>query len=84
MIIWIASYPKSGNTWIRAMLSAYFYSNKGNFSFVLLDKIKEFPKNSEYLNKISVGKNFFYGYSSERISPGQTDTKLSLFLQQST
>ncbi len=57
MIIWIASYPKSGNTWLRAMLSAYFYSNNGNFSFDLLDNIKEFPKHSEYLNKISVGKN---------------------------
>ena len=40
MIIWIASYPKSGNTWIRAMLSAYLYSNNGNFSFDLLDNIK--------------------------------------------
>ena len=25
--------------------------------------------------KFSVGKNFFYGYSSERVSPGQTDKK---------
>ncbi len=57
MIIWIASYPKSGNTWIRALLSAYFYSNEGNFHFDLLEKIKEFPKHSEYLNEISVGKN---------------------------
>ena len=57
MIIWIASYPKSGNTWIRAMLSAYFYANDGNFFFELLDNIKEFPKHSEYLNKISAGKN---------------------------
>ena len=57
MIIWIASYPKSGNTWIRAMLSAYFYSKDGNFFFELLNNIKEFPKHSEYLNKISIGKN---------------------------
>ena len=47
MIIWIASYPKSGNTWIRAMLSAYFYSKDGNFFFELLNNIKEFPKYSE-------------------------------------
>ena len=59
MIIWIASYPKSGNTWIRAMLSAYFYSKDGNFNFELLDNIKEIPKNSEYLNKISKEKNLF-------------------------
>jgi len=24
-IIWLASYPKSGNTWVRAFLTAYFY-----------------------------------------------------------
>ena len=31
MIIWIASYPKSGNTWLRALLSTYFFSNDGTF-----------------------------------------------------
>ena len=25
MIIWIASFPKSGNTWMRAFLCAYLY-----------------------------------------------------------
>ena len=29
MILWVASYPKSGNTWIRALISTYFYSNEG-------------------------------------------------------
>ena len=27
MIIWIASYPKSGNTWIRLFLKSYFKYN---------------------------------------------------------
>ena len=43
MIIWIASYPKSGNTWIRALLSAYLYSKDGIFNFDLLKKIHQFP-----------------------------------------
>ena len=43
MIIWIASYPKSGNTWIRAMLSSFMYSKDGKFSFELLKKIPQFP-----------------------------------------
>ena len=43
MIIWIASYPKSGNTWIRALLSSYLYSNDGIFKFELLKKISQFP-----------------------------------------
>ena len=42
MILWIASYPKSGNTWIRALVSTYLYSNDGEFSFSLLKKIPKF------------------------------------------
>ena len=57
MIIWISSYPKSGNTWVRALLSSYFYSKDGNFHFDLLEQIKEFPKHSDYLNEISVDRN---------------------------
>ena len=43
MIIWIASYPKSGNTWLRSLLSAYLYSSDENFDFALLRKISKFP-----------------------------------------
>ena len=31
MIFWIASYPKSGNTWLRALISTYFFSKDGTF-----------------------------------------------------
>ena len=50
MIIWIASYPKSGNTWLRSLLASYFFSKKGEFDFSLLDKIKQFP-DSDYFIK---------------------------------
>jgi len=43
MIIWIASYPKSGNTWMRSFLSSYIYSEKGEFDFKLLKNIVQFP-----------------------------------------
>ena len=43
MIIWIASYPKSGNTWVRSLLSSYLYSDNGIFNFELLEKIHKFP-----------------------------------------
>ena len=44
MIIWIASYPKSGNTWVKSLLSAYLYSKDGTFNnFDLLKKIEQFP-----------------------------------------
>ena len=43
MIIWLASYPKSGNTFLRALLSAYFFTKDGNFYFESLKNIKQFP-----------------------------------------
>ena len=46
MIIWIASYPKSGNTWVRSLLAAYLYTKDGNFNFELLRKIRQFPSKS--------------------------------------
>ena len=43
MIVWLASYPKSGNTFLRSLLSAYFYSKDGNFEFDSLAQIPQFP-----------------------------------------
>ena len=43
MIIWLASYPKSGNTLVRSMLSSYFFSNDGLFNFDLIKNIRHFP-----------------------------------------
>ena len=43
MILWIASYPKSGNTWLRALISSYFYSKDGIYNEDLLKKIDQFP-----------------------------------------
>ena len=44
MIFWIASYPKSGNTWLRALISSYFFSKDGNFSKDLIKNIDQFPE----------------------------------------
>ena len=43
MIIWLASYPKSGNTWLRSLLASYYYSKTGEFEFEMLSKIQAFP-----------------------------------------
>ena len=50
MIIWIASYPKSGNTWVRSIISSMLYSNDGVFNFNLLKKIHQFPNNKYFVN----------------------------------
>lgn len=44
MIIWLASYPKSGNTWVRTLISSLLYSEDGIFNFSLLKKIPQFPE----------------------------------------
>ena len=43
-IVWLTSYPKSGNTWIRAFLSSYLFSKNAEFEFSLLHKIEKFPR----------------------------------------
>ena len=48
MIIWLASYPKSGNTLVRSMLTSLIYSEDGNFNFNLLKKIDQYPQNHHF------------------------------------
>ena len=43
MFIWLASYPKSGNTLVRSMLAAYFFSENGIYEFDQIKNIKQFP-----------------------------------------
>ena len=50
MIIWLASYPKSGNTWLRSLLSSYFFTNDGSFNFNILKNIDQFPS-APYFSK---------------------------------
>ena len=50
MIIWLASYPKSGNTLLRGMLATYFFSKDGNFDFNYLYKIGQFPSLIHFKN----------------------------------
>ena len=57
MIIWIASYPKSGNTWIRSFISSLLYSNDGTNDFSNLDKIKQFPDRSLFKNFVDDFQN---------------------------
>ena len=52
MIFWIASYPKSGNTWIRSFISTYYLSNSESFDFNFLKKIKQFPHEKYFNNKL--------------------------------
>ena len=59
MIVWIASYPKSGNTWVRSFLSDYLNKSKTDFDFSILQKIKRFPRKELYDNLKINYNNFF-------------------------
>ena len=61
MILWLASYPKSGNTWLRCLLSSYYYTKNGEFKFDLLNNIPQFP-----------AEKFFYKYRNLIKHPSDT------------
>ena len=50
MIFWIASYPKSGNTWLRALISSYYYTEDGIFDPNIIKKIGQFPEKRHFSN----------------------------------
>ena len=51
-IFWIASYPKSGNTLLRAILSSLFFSKDGTFFHLKLIKAIQGLENKWRLNFI--------------------------------
>jgi len=61
MIFWIASYPKSGNTWLRILLASYFYTKDGIYDEIVLKNIDQFPQ-----------KKFFDSFNFDQNIP--TDT----------
>ena len=53
MIVWISSYPKSGNTWIRTFISTYYLSSNDKFDFNMLKNIQQFPHEKFFNKKIT-------------------------------
>ena len=48
MIIWLASYPKSGNTWLRSFIASLLFNKSGNFNLKCLSNIPQFPLRSHF------------------------------------
>ena len=81
MIFWIASYPKSGNTWLRTLISSYYYSKEGIFSQNIIKNIGQFPEkihfqNFDYIPEIPIDTSRFWIKAQERIN---LDKKLRFF-----
>ena len=47
-IIWIASYPKSGNTFLRFLIASLLHSKKGDFEFDIIKNIRQFDIDKYY------------------------------------
>ncbi len=62
MIIWLASYPKNGNTWLRSLISAYYYTKDG---FFLGDQ------HLNYISQFPV-KKYMEGFNYNLNLPGDT------------
>lgn len=52
MIIWLASYPKSGNTWVRSFISSILFTKDGDVDLSKLENIRQFPLRSQFTNYI--------------------------------
>ena len=67
MIFWLASYPKSGNTWLRTLISSYYYTKDGKSARkLLLNTSKEYNLNIHFLPPL--GQNELLDiYASESI-----------------
>ena len=81
MIFWIASYPKSGNTWLRSLLSSYFYSENGIFNQNLLENISQFPERRHFVHfkydsKVVTDTSKFWVKAQEKINE---NNKLNFF-----
>ena len=57
MIIWLASYPKSGNTWIRTFISSIIFSKDGITNFNNLEKIPQYPMRRHFHNLVENFQN---------------------------
>ena len=56
MIIWLSSYPKSGNTWLRSFLVSYYFTRDGEFNFEDLSRIPDYPSRNFLSKEININE----------------------------
>ena len=81
MIVWLTSYPKSGNTWVRSFLSSLIFTEYGEADFDNMQKLSQYPMRSHFTDLLenledinSLSKNWIS--SQERIN---FDNKIRFF-----
>ncbi len=58
MIVWLASYPKSGNTWLRAFITTLLYQSIGNNALENMDNIRVYPLTENFYNLLDNFNDF--------------------------
>ena len=66
MIIWLSSYPKSGNTWVRSFLSSLIYTENGEANFKSLENIMQYPQR-RFFNQLDCNVDNIYSLSENWI-----------------
>ena len=66
MIIWIASYPKSGNTWVRSFVVAYYFCENGIFDVNKLSLIQDYPNKQFFKETVKKGEIHKHWDSSQK------------------
>ena len=66
MIIWIASYPKSGNTWVRSFVTAYYFCENGIFDINKLNLIQDYPNKQFFKETVKKGEIHKHWDSSQK------------------
>ena len=82
MIIWLTSYPKSGNTWVRSFLVSLLYNKKNETNLEGLNNIPQYPLRSHFNNLLDniddineVSSKWII--SQKRINKAQIENNLS-------
>ena len=75
MIIWLASYPKSGNTWVRIFINSLIYKN-GDESDINNLKIGQFPNRSHFKE---LTEKIYKSFSENKIEESQKLGSIAFF-----
>ena len=79
MIIWLASYPKSGNTWVRTILGQILNDNFDSEKiFETSKKIRLYPSKLDFINLDQLFQNKVFSHDMKKVVFDKTVANLSL------
>ena len=77
MIIWLASYPKSGNTWVRSILTSLFFSKAIPTPKIVDKLVKTIPFGS-FLYSTQIREKLANNYNAEMTCPVVTGISMRI------